>query len=101
MTRWRGKPGFLPSLLLAALLVGAQFAAVVHAFKHDIAAPQDKVCATCLTAAQLGAASIDDPVTADICPAPLSWDTADFLSCISRPVPVVRQRGPPAPLSMS
>lgn len=97
MIRSRGEPGLFPGLLLAALLVGAQFAMVVHAFEHDVGAPQGKVCSTCLTAAQLGAASLDSPVATEIRPLPVAWVTAAVCGWTSRHVLTARQRGPPEP----
>ena len=84
-----------PSLLLAALLATAQFATVVHAFAHDPGAPQAKTCSTCVTVAQLGAATVD--TTPDY--ALPRWHAAYPLEHRHRiavaSFPAHRQRGPP------
>ena len=86
-----------PSLLLAALLATAQVAAAVHAFAHDPGAPQTKTCGTCVTVAQLGAATVDTtpdfalPHRHAVFPLQRHHDIA--VACF----PAHRQRGPPLP----
>ena len=85
----------MPSLLVAALLIAAQGALAVHAFAHDPGAPQGKVCATCVTANQLAAGSVDMHAGDLPDPAPqLLIPTASrgFQSVHTAPA---RQRGPP------
>ena len=84
-----------PSLLLATLLATAQFATVVHAFAHDPGAPQAKTCGTCVTVAQLGAATVDTtPVFALPCRhAAYSLEHWQHIAVAS--YPAHRQRGPP------
>ena len=96
MTRLRRLTGFLPGLLLAALLVGAQFAAVLHAFAHEFGTPQSPVCQACTAASHLGAASVaNEPVVAlpAARPVPIADVAVEFHST-SFTTP--RQRGPPA-----
>lgn len=90
------KTRLLPGLFLAALLVAAQGALVLHAFEHDPGAPQGKVCTTCVTASQLAAGSLDIPV--DVAPEPARHC---FIPAASRGfesvhTATVRQRGPPS-----
>ena len=96
MSPLRRITGFWPGLLLATLLVGAQFAAVLHAFAHEFGTPQNQVCAACTAASHLGAASVaSDPVMAlpATRPAPVADVAVEFHST-SLTTP--RQRGPPA-----
>lgn len=84
-----------PGLLLALMLVAAQFSAAMHAYAHDPGAPQTKTCSTCATVAQLGVGAVDNtpelalPRTTLIYPNPRDLDPAPA----SRPAQ--RQRGPP------
>ena len=98
MIRLCGVSRLLPNLLLAVLLIAGQAGAALHAFEHDPGAPQIKVCSTCITAAQLGAASVDSPVARDLEPPSASYSSVTVAACHSRHVLVARQRGPPAPL---
>jgi len=93
-----GTSRLLPNLLLAVLLVAAQFGAALHAFEHDIGALQGKVCSTCVTAAQLGTAAIDDPEVHAARPAITIFPAVATLSGQSRRLLVARQRAPPATL---
>lgn len=90
------KTRLLPGLFLAALLIGAQGALALHAFEHEPGTPQGKVCATCVTATQLDAGSVDTH-TGDAPEAVrhLFIPTASrgFDSVHTAPV---RQRGPPS-----
>jgi len=84
-----------PSLLLAVLLATAQFATVVHAFAHDPGAPQAKTCGTCVTVAQLGAATVDTTPDYDL-PRRHAAYSLDHHHCIAiASSPAHRQRGPP------
>ena len=89
------KTGLLPGLLLAALLIGAQGAVVLHTFEHDPGVPPGKVCGTCVTASQLAAGGVDTPAGESLQPArPLFVPTASRGS-ESVHTATVRQRGPP------
>lgn len=98
MTRILGNPRILPGMLLAVLLLGAHFSVAVHAFEHDVSALQGKVCSTCVTAAQLGTASVDHPVIAGPQHAVTRHSPVVAISGASLDVPVACQRGPPTPL---
>jgi hypothetical protein len=90
------RPGLLPGLLLATLLIAAQNALALHAHEDDPAAMQGKVCAACVAAGQLAGSSLDDPATDAPGPAAqLLVPTAGggFDSLLT---PTARQRGPPA-----
>ena len=86
------------NMLLAALLLTAQLGASVHAFDHDVGAPQVKVCKTCIGFDQTANGSIDLPpdsrlgITRE---RPSAARHADRPG--TRPV-AVRQRGPPGAL---
>jgi hypothetical protein len=91
MTRTR----LLPGLLLAALLIGAQGAVVLHTFEHDPGVPPGKVCGTCVTASQLAAGGVDTPAVET-----LEAGRQIFIPTASRGLQSVhtapvRQRGPP------
>jgi hypothetical protein len=88
----------LPAILLALVLVTAQFSAVMHAYAHDPGAPQAKTCSTCVTVAQLGAAAVNS--SPDLI---LPRSTVAYFRHLPRDAahahyPAQRQRGPP-PLS--
>jgi len=90
------KTGLLPTLFLAALLVGAQGAFALHAFEHDPGAPPGKVCGTCVTGGQLAAGTLDtytdepsDPARHHV----VGNVRRTFESVHTTPV---RQRGPPS-----
>ena len=86
----------LPGLFLAALLIGAQGALVVHAFEHDPGAPPGKVCGACVAASQLAAGSIDNHAGDALEPArqlPIPTASRGFDFVHTAPV---RQRGPPS-----
>lgn len=90
------KPGLLPGLLLAALLIAAQSALALHAHEADDAATPGKVCAACVVAGQLAGGSLDDPATDAPEPAAqLLVPTVDG-DFDSLHAPAARQRGPPA-----
>ena len=83
---------------MAALLVAAQWGALVHAFEHEAGKPLAQVCTTCVAASQLGFACID---MAPIPDAPLSYSvqtaaSADEIDSLQ--IPAARQRGPPITL---
>ena len=86
----------LPGLLLAALLIGAQGALALHAFEHDLGAPPGKVCGTCVTASQLGAASVDSHTGDAAEPAPQHFTPTASGGVQSVHSATVRQRGPPS-----
>jgi hypothetical protein len=85
----------LPAILLALVLVAAQFSAVMHAYTHDPGAPQAKTCSTCITAAQLGAAAVNNSPDLILPPS-----TGTYFRHLQREeahaqYPAQRQRGPP------
>ncbi len=83
------------ALLLALLLIGAQSAALLHAFMHDVDSLQAQTCATCVTVAQLNhgcvAAEANLPVLQGATPSFTQRNTA--FGSFDAPLP--RQRGPP------
>lgn len=96
MTRKRRFAGLVPGLLLASLLVGAQFAAALHAFAHDLATPQNPVCQACTAASHLGAANVasETVVALPMARVVIVVEAAsEFLSALPT---APRQRGPPA-----
>ena len=94
----REKSSLLHNLLLASVLIAAQWGALVHAFEHDIGAPQSQVCTTCVAASQLGFACIDTSAPMESMP-PYLVQHADFVKDFqSTHALVARQRGPPTPL---
>ena len=98
MMRLPRKSGLLPNLLLAALLLSAQFGSLLHAFEHDAGAPQGQYCPTCVTASQLSFACIDTQADQAIVPVGdhcLAEHDTDLVG--TSPV-LVHQRGPPLPL---
>jgi len=95
MTRLRGITAFL---LLTTLLVAGQAGAALHALQHHAGTPQGQVCSTCVTVAQLGAASVDNPIAENLEPPSVSHDSVAVPASRSRHVLVARQRGPPTPL---
>ena len=96
MTRQHFNAGILPNVVLAALLVAAQLAAVLHDFEHELGAPQSKVCSTCTTASQLGAASVDSQFPEDPDLPGSSFTAAANIDFQSTRTVIARQRGPPA-----
>jgi hypothetical protein len=88
--------GLLPGLLLAALLIGAQGAVVLHTFEHDPGMPVGKVCGTCVTATQLAAAGVDMPAGEILEPARQPFAPAARRGFESVHTATVRQRGPPS-----
>ena len=90
------KTGLLPGLLLAALLIGAQGAVVLHTFEHDPGAPLGKVCGTCVTASQLAAGGVDNAVGEGLEPARLLFTPTAFRGFETVHTATVRQRGPPS-----
>ena len=86
----------LPNLLLAAILLAAQFGMALHPVGHEAGLPQTTVCKTCIAADQLSAASIDQHADTELDlsgSTAISVLTADFPSVRALPA---RQRGPPA-----
>jgi hypothetical protein len=92
----RLKSRLAPNLILIGLLIGAQIGAAVHAFEHDFSAPQTKVCATCITAAQLGTANIASPVDCELSAQTYEKYRCDECKLQGIAMVPVRQRGPPA-----
>lgn len=93
------KAGLIPNLLLAAILVLAQWGALVHAFEHDASnKPQSQVCTNCVAASQLGFACVDTPVTAEPLPSCIVLNADSAREIKSLHALVARQRGPPSSL---
>ena len=87
----------LPGLLLAALLIGAQSAIVLHAFEHDPGTPLGKVCGTCITAGQLAAGSVDSHAGESLPPFRQPYVPTESRGFESTHTAPARQRGPPTP----
>ena len=90
------KTGLLPGLFLAALLIGAQGAVVLHTFEHDPGVPVGKVCGTCVTASQLAASGVDMPAGESLEPARQRIVPTAHRGFESAHTATVRQRGPPS-----
>jgi len=82
--------------MLATLLAGAQWGALVHGFEHKVGTPQIQVCTTCVAASQLGAACIDVPVTAEALSLYPVLNANAARSIKSHHALAARQRGPPS-----
>lgn len=95
MTRLPHKSGLIPNLLLAALLLSAQFGSLLHAFEHDPGAPQAKYCSTCATASQLSSACVDMHTDQAIVPGRNGFLLERGTSRVSTAVVLIHQRGPP------
>ena len=89
------KTGLLPGLFLAALLIGAQGAVVLHTFEHEPGVPVGKVCGTCVTATQLAAGGVDMPADETLQPARKLFILTGFRGFEPAHSAAVRQRGPP------
>ncbi len=98
MRRFRDKRALVPSVLLAFLLLAAQFAGLAHAYEHDASAPQNQTCTSCIAASQLASACVDIPATMDPEAPGLSRCAIQEIEFESLHDIVVRQRGPPAAL---
>lgn len=98
MNRSPRTSGYMPNLLLAALLLSAQFGALLHAYEHDPGAPQAKVCSTCTTASQLSSACVDTHEDQVIVPSGACCPTADETRPGSVGPVLVHQRDPPPAL---
>ena len=98
MRYFRQQLRLAPGLILALLLVGAQSAALAHAYEHDLGTAQNQACATCVTASQLSAASVDHSAPADSFFGRSSFNGTFAESFASIHTLTVRQRGPPASL---
>ena len=98
MNRLPRKSGFIPNLLLATLLLSAQFGGLLHAFEHDPGAPQGKVCSTCATASPLSSACIDTHADNLVVPIGGRYPAEHDTGSAGASVIFVHQRGPPAPL---
>jgi hypothetical protein len=90
------KTGLLPGLFLAAFLIGAQVAVVLHTFEHDPGVPVGKVCGTCVTASQLAASGVDMPAGESLEPARQRIIPTAHRGFESAHTATVRQRGPPS-----
>ncbi len=83
---------------MAAILIAAQWGALMHAFEHDAGKPKTQACATCVAASQLGFASIDTSTITEGTPSYWLLNTEPANEFHSLYVPVARQRGPPITL---
>jgi hypothetical protein len=90
------KTRLLPTLFLAALLIGAQGAVVLHTFEHDPGAPLGKVCGTCVTASHLAAGGVDTSAGDMLELARQLFIATAFRGSESAHSATVRQRGPPS-----
>ena len=98
MLRLPRKLGLVPNLMLAMLLLSAQFGSLAHAFEHDPGAPQAKYCSACATASQLSSACVDTHADQAIMPAGDRY-VAEHDRGFVRTAPIlVHPRGPPLPL---
>ena len=98
MLRLPRESGLMPNLLLAILLISAQFGSLLHAFEHDPGAPQAKYCVACATASQLSAACIDMHSDHAMVPARKALLAVHGASLVGTAVILVHPRGPPLPL---
>jgi hypothetical protein len=94
MTRAFARQRWLPAFCVALLLLG-QAGAALHAFEHDIGAPQGKPCSSCVTAAQLGTASTDGNAPDALPPASSPLDASPVSVLGPGDTVCVRSRGPP------
>jgi hypothetical protein len=98
MPRLPRKLSLVPSLMLAVLLLSAQFGSLAHAFEHDPGAPQAKYCSACATASQLSSACVDTHTHQLVMPGGVRH-VAEHDRGLLRTTPVlIHQRGPPPPL---
>jgi hypothetical protein len=93
-----GNNRLVPIMLLAALLLAAQSAALAHGYEHAPGSPQNPLCTDCVTANQLAAACVDTPAPAatSLCCSCLQSDQAS--SRDSAHTLTARQRAPPTPI---
>jgi len=98
MRRFCDKRALVPSVLLAFLLLAAQFAGLAHAYEHDAGAPQNQTCTSCIAASQLASACVDIPAATNPEAPGLSRCATQEIEFESLHAIVVRQRGPPAAL---
>lgn len=85
----------LPTLLVGLLLVAGQAAAALHAFEHDAGPLPGKGCSTCVTASQLGAASVDTPPAEVRHPFRAAFDILTETGHASAEIRAPKNRGPP------
>jgi hypothetical protein len=95
MIRMPRNSGLIPNLLLATLLLSAQFGSLLHAFEHDPGAPQGKVCSTCATANQLSTACVDTHGDNPLVPSASRYLAEHDTGWRSTSAILVHQRGPP------
>jgi len=98
MRRFRDKRALVPSVMLAFLLLAAQFAGLAHAYEHDASAPQNQTCTSCIAASQLASACVDIPTTTCAKLPGLSRSATQNIEFESFHTIISRQRGPPAAL---
>ena len=98
MIRSPSKFSLIPNLMLAVLLLAAQFGSLAHAFEHDPGAPQAKYCSACATASQLSSACVDTHSDLVILPAGECYVAERDLGFVRATPILVHQRGPPPPL---
>ena len=88
--RWQGL-----RLLLGAIFLVVQVWALTHALTHDLGAPQDQVCLSCLAAQPTGSAPINSSWLAPVDIALASRFEIPAVPSRSISVPFARQRAPP------
>ena len=98
MSHIRDKNAALLSLLLALLLLTAQFVALAHTSEHEPGTVQNQACTSCIAASQLASACVDIPGTTDREAPGSSRCAIHDIEFESFHAIVVRQRGPPAAL---
>lgn len=85
----------LPTLVASVLLLAGQAAAALHAFEHDAGPLPGKSCSTCVTASQLGAASVDCPSVESLEPGRTTFEAVTNTGFASADGLAPRSRGPP------
>jgi hypothetical protein len=98
MLRLPRKSGLIPNLLLAVLLLSAQFGSLLHAFEHDPGAPQGQYCSACATANQLSSACVDTHTDQALIPGGDRYRAEHDRGFVRTTHILVHQRGPPLPL---
>lgn len=88
--RWSGF-----RFLLGATLLVVQLGALTHALAHDLDAPQDQVCLSCLAAQPSGSAPISSSWSVPAEPRDSSRIEIPAIPVRSISVPFARQRAPP------
>jgi hypothetical protein len=85
----------LTTLSVCLLFLAGQAAAALHAFEHDAGPLPGKGCSTCVTASQIGAASVDTPSAEVRHPFRASFDILTETGHASAGIRAPKNRGPP------